>query len=404
MPPVQTLRENKLLAEQLSRVSALRERRVITALREQAGKGVAHAAFDLGVRFRSGRGVPQHAGEAHRLFCIAADAGHQPAALEVAYELHLGGSASGAERDTAKAVRMYELALYDLDVENCDSEYGEGAHNLACLVVESGTTAAVLRAASLFRAAGEMGFAAGYASLAQMHESGSLGLCGHADLGAAAHYATLANEESGCCLPAKLCLARLHLKGWAGTPRNPRASFQQLLEVHESGISPWAAQALLPLGRLYDAGMGCPTNPALAASLYQTAMECDDGESPAAAEAAYKLSSLYRDGRGVNADEAEADRLLFFSASLRYQPAADSVDARCFTAAEAAIEGIILAVGGAPKATQGDEGDMQQQQQQQQQQQLSGVKRPREREESPSHPDSTASSPSVILDALVQTI
>ncbi len=119
------------------------------ALRNAAMKGDATAAFEVGVRYAEGRGVPQSYDEAAKWYDRAAQAGVVPGMFRLGtlYEKGLG-----LKKDWEVARRYYMQAA--------DRGNAKAMHNLAVLDADGGTRGANYKSASLwFRKAADRGVA-----------------------------------------------------------------------------------------------------------------------------------------------------------------------------------------------------------------------------------------------------
>ncbi len=119
------------------------------ALRNAAIKGDATAAFEVGVRYAEGRGVPQSYEEAAKWYDRAAQAGVVPGMFRLGtlYEKGLG-----LKKDWEVARRYYMQAA--------DRGNAKAMHNLAVLDADGGTRGANYKSASLwFRKAADRGVA-----------------------------------------------------------------------------------------------------------------------------------------------------------------------------------------------------------------------------------------------------
>jgi localization factor PodJL len=118
-------------------------------LRAAALKGDATAAYEIGVRYAEGKGVPQNLDEAARWFDRAAQAGIIPATFRLGtfYEKGLG-----VKKDTDLARRYYTRAA--------ERGSAKAMHNLAVLDADGGGKGANYKSASQwFRKAAERGVA-----------------------------------------------------------------------------------------------------------------------------------------------------------------------------------------------------------------------------------------------------
>ena len=79
----------------------------IDALRARAAQGDAEAQVNLGVRYDTGRGVPQDAAEAMRWYRLAADQGYALGQYNLGVRYATG---EGVPQDYTEAVRWYRLA------------------------------------------------------------------------------------------------------------------------------------------------------------------------------------------------------------------------------------------------------------------------------------------------------
>jgi localization factor PodJL len=119
------------------------------ALRNAALKGDATAAFEIGIRYAEGRGVPQSYEEAARWYDRAAQAGVVPGMFRLGtlYEKGLG-----LKKDWEVARRYYMQAA--------ERGNAKAMHNLAVLDADGGTRGANYKSASLwFRKAADRGVA-----------------------------------------------------------------------------------------------------------------------------------------------------------------------------------------------------------------------------------------------------
>jgi localization factor PodJL len=119
------------------------------ALRSAALKGDATAAYEVGVRFAEGKGVPQSYDEAAKWYDRAAQAGVVPAMFRLG-TLYEKGLSVKKDLDTAR--RYYMQAA--------DRGNAKAMHNLAVLEADGGTKGANYKSASQwFRKAAERGVA-----------------------------------------------------------------------------------------------------------------------------------------------------------------------------------------------------------------------------------------------------
>ena len=95
----------------------------ITAFKQQAASGDAHAQYDLGVLYNNGQGVPRDYAQAAFWYRKAADQGNAEAQFALALVYETGEE--GVAKDSAEAARWLRKAA---DQGLADAQFGLAAH------------------------------------------------------------------------------------------------------------------------------------------------------------------------------------------------------------------------------------------------------------------------------------
>ena len=250
-------------------------------LSEAAQQDDPRALYELGLRYREGKGVARDEAKAFRLMLRAAEQAHSDAMVELAGMYRNG---QGVTQDYGQAEfwnrralvygnysAMYNLALaYD---------FGEGMQQ------------DFSKAAALYRGAAEQGMADAQLNLGVLYFRGTGVPQDRAE--AARWYRKAADQGSNIAMRN---LAYMYLEG-EGVTRDMAKG----VDYYRQAVALNDGDAMVSLALLYKSGRGVPRNVAQTRELYLKAAALNN------ATAEYDLALLYRDGDdGVAADPGQA--------------------------------------------------------------------------------------------------
>jgi TPR repeat protein len=275
----------------------------------QCERGDVNSCDVLAFMRRHGKGVPQDAAAAAKLYASSCDHDDHIACANLGELEYLG---DGVPQDRAKAVRHFDHACRLGDISSCG--------NLGIAYVNgNGVAADETRGRAILAKACDAGAASACEQLAERLYGGDEGDAGSDDRARSrAMFAELCDVNDG---RACFAIARRTYFGF-GVARDLAAA----AALFEKACRTGADGACIQLGLMYRQADGVARDDARATRLMELA--CGHGD----AEGCFNLGIAYENGKGVAADPVEAVRL--------YEQACDAKLARaCFFLADSVAAG-----------------------------------------------------------------
>lgn len=247
-----------------------------------ADQGLLAAQYDLGAMYEDGRGLEQNDGNAFKYFQLAADQGHDVAQYNVGFMCRSG---RGVEPNDGKAFNYFQLAA---DQGLRAAQYAVGVMYRSGRGVEPNNG----KAFKYFQLAADQGHDVAQFNLALAYENGR---GAEQNYVAAAKYYQLAADQG-------LAQAQSNLGSLYKNGRGVAQSNAEAVKYYRLAADQGRAIAQNNLGFMYQNESGVAQSDAKAVKYYRLA--ADQG----LAQPQRELGTFYRDGKGVPSDAKEALR------------------------------------------------------------------------------------------------